>query len=648
MVSAESQSAGNLELLKQLMLGDEQRAIRLLQERIEGLEADSAARLARDLCEALRLRRAAGESGFEELVAALQPGTEAAIHRSVSEDKSRLSKALYPIMGPAIRSYVTGLFRDLAADLNETIRNTTSLERLRWRVQAKLTGKPFSEYLLLKTRAYEIEEIYWMERDSGLLLGHVERPRGGQTSETAIDDSDLISGMFSAIRSFVRDSFGRHGDSAGGGGELREFSFGDREVLIEDGPGTVLAAVSRGVPPNQVRELLKDILEELHSRHQKALAHFDGDPETLLPARPVLEKALLANHPGQAQGGGMWRVWLLLGLIGAGLVAWAVWAQWESSKWNQFVRALEAEPGIEVLEARKGGWFHGAKVIGLRDPLATDPAQFAREHGQNEVLLQLTPYHSLEDRFVARRGADQERQWEQRREALLATISQDLGQVREGTITTLTNRVSDFQAGQERLLAEMKEQQRAELRSLAVELVRSRFGHLPNLVLEFLPQGGMKLTGEAYEPEFSDVVAQLQALPSLGPLDSSGFVNATTVLLADLRARSGPRQVAFMDGQTSITEEAVQRMSEFSSFARTYQADADKVGRRVRFIIHSYPLIGKNREANRIVEQQRAILVRERLTALGLDGGLIGIHPEEDLTKAGSGVTVMPELVPAP
>ena len=168
----------------------------------------------------------------------------------------------------------------------------------------------------------------------------------------------------------------------------------------------------------------------------------------------------------------MWRVWLLLGLIGAGLVAWAVWAQWESSKWNQFVRALEAEPGIEVLEARQGGWFHGAKVIGLRDPLAIDPAQFAREHGQNEVLLQLTPYHSLEDRFVALRGADQERQWEQRREALLATISQDLGQVREGTITTLTNRVSDFQAGQERLLAEMKEQQRAELRSLAVELVR--------------------------------------------------------------------------------------------------------------------------------------------------------------------------------
>ena len=85
-----------------------------------------------------------------------------------------------------------------------------------------------------------------------------------------------------------------------------------------------------------------------------------------------------------------------------------------------------------------------------------------------------------------------------------------------------------------------------------------------------------------------------------------------------------------------------------TTFARTYQADADKVGRRVRFIIHSYPLIGKNREANRIVEQQRAILVRERLTALGLDGGLIGIHPEEDLTKAGSGVTVMPELVPAP
>ena len=55
---------------------------------------------------------------------------------------------------------MTALFHQLSEDLNDTIRNTTSLERLRWRAEAKLAGKPFSEYLLLKTRDYRVDEIY--------------------------------------------------------------------------------------------------------------------------------------------------------------------------------------------------------------------------------------------------------------------------------------------------------------------------------------------------------------------------------------------------------------------------------------------------------------------------------------------------------
>ena len=66
------------------------------------------------------------------------------------------------------------------------------------------------------------------------LLGHARREdpeavRGGGT--------DLVSGMLTAIRSFVRDSFGPGNDAAAGGesGELSEFTFGEHEVTIAEG-----------------------------------------------------------------------------------------------------------------------------------------------------------------------------------------------------------------------------------------------------------------------------------------------------------------------------------------------------------------------------------------------------------------------------
>jgi OOP family OmpA-OmpF porin len=64
------------------------------------------------------------------------------------------------------------------------------------------------------------------------------------------------------------------------------------------------------------------------------------------------------------------------------VVATAVWAffAWSSrSKWNAYLDALRAEPGIVVVSAdRSGGSF---AVHGLRDPLARDPRSFIAASG---------------------------------------------------------------------------------------------------------------------------------------------------------------------------------------------------------------------------------------------------------------------------
>ena len=66
-----SSSWGNLELLKELMLGDEQRALAVLRERLDGLEEESVERLSRDLAAAIRLREELGDAAFDDFAEAL-------------------------------------------------------------------------------------------------------------------------------------------------------------------------------------------------------------------------------------------------------------------------------------------------------------------------------------------------------------------------------------------------------------------------------------------------------------------------------------------------------------------------------------------------------------------------------------------------
>lgn len=622
-------SADNLELLRHFLLGEEQEAISRLRERCDRLEDQSVERIARDLAEALR-KRTGQKADFADFTAALQPGTEAAIRRSVGEDKSRLASALYPIMGPAIRSYVQALFRDWLSDVNETIRNATSLERMRWRVQAKLSGQSYSEYVLSKTRAYEIEEVYWMERDSGLLLAHVSRTQPPPGDEDAsVAGPDLMSGMFTAIRSFVRDSFRAPSAEKSGDQELREFSFGDREVLIEDGPGTVLAAVSRGVPPPVVREKLRAILEDLHGRFQETLSGFDGETQPLGPARTVLEGALLSQEGVSRRKPSLWRVWLVALLLFGGLGFWIWQGRKAAQRWQAFIAAVDEVPGVEVLETRRQGWFGPREVIGLRDPLAAEVEPIARQHGQENVVWRLRGYQAAEEPFVEKRQAG---------------IKADYGR-----------KLKEIEAAQARAetahgqaLAAAEARHRAEARALAEEMLRSRYGHLTGVKLEFPGEGGVRITGEAVEKDHREIVAQLSAMKSLGPVDASGFVDITPRLIAEMAGRLRARQLAFMDGEVVITDAAKERIREYAQFARELNADAAGLGRRCRFHIVAHPLIGQSRAANREVERQRSVLVRERLILEGIPADWMDSAIDEDLSKAGSGVTVTPELLSTP
>lgn len=639
-MSVEPRPSDSLSQLKELIVGEEQRDLADLRERLDRLEAESVERLARDLAEALHARRRGGSEPFEDWVAALQPGTESAIQRSVTEDKSRLAKALFPIMGPAIRSYVVDLFRGMVEELNETIRNTTSAERIKWRAQARLAGKSYSEYVLLKTRRFRIEEAFLIQRDTGLLLLHA----AVNPEDEADGEADLMSGMLTAIRSFVRDSFvpgQERGDEAN---ELDSFTFGEREVLMEVGPSMILAAVAHGVPPPGVRDDLKAILEDLHAELQARLNGFLGDVTLLEPARPTLRRALMENRAEGAGGGGLWRAWVFLGLLTAGLSTWWVLSASEQSRWDRFESAMRNEPGIAVTAVEKSRWGHQRIVRGVRDPLSLEPAELAGRLGIDlgKTQFDFDPVISLEPAFVERRAAEGDARHRQ-----LAESVESLRREMEATATRdglegLGRRVEEALAALRSTTDAQTAAREIERRRLLEALVRSQFGDVSGLTVDVTDTGAIRFAGAVAEPQFSSVKARVKPIEPLAPVDLSGLTNATLARVSELESQIGALRLLYADGTANRSDEEVVRS--LVEGIRELDAAAAAVGRRYRYEVESHPLIGDLREGNRPIERRRAEQLRERLIEAGIEAGRIEAKLSEDMSQAGQGVGI--RLIP--
>ena len=288
-----------------------------------------------------------------------------AITTSVRRDPKPLADALFPVIGPAIRKAVAASLASMVESLNRTLEHSVSWRALQWRAESWRTGRSFGEIVLLNTLVYRVEQVFLIHRETGLLLQHV---RGGPAQ---VEDAQIVSGMLTAIRDFVQDSF-RVADHDG----LDAVQVGELSVWIEQGPTAVLAAVIRGSAPPELRQVLQRTLERIHLEFAGPLAAFDGDSHSFDTARPLLEECLEARFKTHGKGRPRGAL-ILLALIAVALAVWAAFAYRDHRRWTTLVDGLKREPGLVVISAeRQGGKY---VVSGLRDPLARDPAPLVQQ-----------------------------------------------------------------------------------------------------------------------------------------------------------------------------------------------------------------------------------------------------------------------------
>ena len=395
-VNGESEDASShdadLEELRRLLLAPEQSHLSEVREHIERLETheEQVERVAEALPEAV----ARQSRRDRRLAEALAPTIEETLRLSVARNPKPLVEAIFPVIGPAIRKSIAEALRTFLESVNRTLEHSLSPKSLRWRLEAFRTGRSFSEVVLSHTLLYRVEQLFLIDRRTGLPLLHLS----AEAAET--QDGSLVSGMLTAIQDFVQDSFGAEGEEA-----LDAIEMGELTVWIEEGPKALVAAVIRGVPAPALRDTLKDLIETIHLRFRDELEAFDGDPAPFEPARPLLESALVSKTRDAPTRRRSALPWIAFGVVVVALGVWLFLTIRERRWWDDYVARLDAEPGIVVTDAgrRGGAWY----VRGLRDPLAADPAALraGTPLRDAEVAEAWEPYQALAPAILARRAA---------------------------------------------------------------------------------------------------------------------------------------------------------------------------------------------------------------------------------------------------
>ncbi|MBN8581586.1 MAG: apolipoprotein A1/A4/E family protein [Anaerolineae bacterium] len=219
----------------------------------------------------------------DEMAEALGPIMGEAIRVQIRDSRKDMVEALYPVIGESVQRAVGEFAKEFQRNIDARLKASFGPQSMLRTAMARLRGVSPAQLTLRDSLPFSIREIFLIQHGSGLLLAH------SHPGSTEVADSDLISGMLTAIRDFVRDSFG-HGDE---NKELDEVQYGDERIIIQNGRAAYLAVVITGTEPEGFRAKLHMFVSELHVKYEKSLAQYNGDPSTLPNLQPKIARLVV-------------------------------------------------------------------------------------------------------------------------------------------------------------------------------------------------------------------------------------------------------------------------------------------------------------------------------------------------------------------
>ena len=133
-----------------------------------------------------------------------------------------------------------------------------------------------------------IDDVFLLYND-GLLIKHETRRLKPDV------DSDILSGMLTAVQAFVKDSF-RSEDA-----ELNEMTFGQMHILLGRGKWLILAAIIGGDGVDAFTKQIKLCIEDMETHDWDQLENWNGDMKIAKTLTPYVKKLIRGDYATPAQ-----------------------------------------------------------------------------------------------------------------------------------------------------------------------------------------------------------------------------------------------------------------------------------------------------------------------------------------------------------
>lgn len=131
---------------------------------------------------------------------------------------------------------------------------------------------------LVRESKIAVDEAFVIHNDGRMISHSTRRLKPGM-------DDQVLSGMFTAIQDFVRESFKDITSFT-----LRKIEFGEKSVLIEKGRNVYLAVILHGHASKKVAAKMQRVVDEIESKFGKHLEDWDGDLEKLRGVNDITKR----------------------------------------------------------------------------------------------------------------------------------------------------------------------------------------------------------------------------------------------------------------------------------------------------------------------------------------------------------------------
>lgn len=179
---------------------------------------------------------------------------EKIVDRRIKASQSEILDTIYPVLGSMIKKYINYQLQLLREGIEQRVKELTDTKNLWVRIKASIFGIKSSDLILGDLAKPVIEEIFVIQRDTGLLIGSASR-------ETTID-KEAIAGMFTAIKAFVEDAFKRDAKE-----ELELISYASYKILVHNYHSYYLALALSGVVAGEDEENFRTQLQDFSRKY---------------------------------------------------------------------------------------------------------------------------------------------------------------------------------------------------------------------------------------------------------------------------------------------------------------------------------------------------------------------------------------------